>query len=288
MAATKKLLSRRVGEGGVKHGSDVKNLQDLLLAAGQPVEGGADGDWGDKTKNALEAYQKKCNRLSISVRPYVEPEDLVLMCMAGDANILVPLFGGQRTLGCSKLQQWFENKRIKYNAGAERGEGNRAIYGVEGWTQYAVQTTDGRFKRGPVEMDCTTYVNLMLSVFLQGHAHSSPYDASCKDFGGTSAQHCARDRYNFPLVRRVEDGKTYNFFKTAEQIKQATRLHHDKLFVMEVGRGSAGAVKHMSLLYNDVAYECTTGQPQHACVGRSLETFMENKSDAIIYLFGPR
>ena len=51
-------------------------------------------------------------------------------------------------------------------------------------------------------MDCTTYANLMLSVYLYGNAHNPAYDGDCRKIGEVSSFHCARDRYGFMIVNR--------------------------------------------------------------------------------------
>jgi hypothetical protein len=141
-------------------------------------------------------------------------------------------------------------------------------------------------------MDCTTYVNLMLSIYIQGHAHMAPYEASCKAYGEASNNHCARERYGLQLVNRLEGQfpaqKKVNYFKTADQIIEATRNSAGRLFVLEVGGGSLGGVKHMALYLNGDVYECTTHQPNSACIKRNIALFMANKQAQIIYLFGPR
>jgi hypothetical protein len=44
----------------------------------------------------------------------------------------------------------------------------------------------------------------------------------------------------------------------------------------------------MALYLGGTVYECTTHQPGSACINRTIEQFMANKTGRIIYLFGPR
>ena len=291
MTATRQFVTARVGDGGVKRGSQVAALQQLLLAAGMDVPGGADGGWGDNTAKALEAFQKKHAQQGVPVRRYVEAGDYCLLLMAWDAEILIPMPGKTGMAGVKEMHEWFSKRSTPYNAGAEKGAGDRAIYGVSGRSDYAVQTTSMQYLAGPVEMDCTIYVNLMLSIYSSGCAHAAPYDASCASFGAVSTLHCARDRYSYPLVRRQvgegKDAKSVGAFSDADQIRSAASAR-GSLYVLEVGEGKSGAVKHMTLLYDDTVYECTTGQSGSSCISRSLDQFMENKKGKIIYLFGPR
>lgn len=171
MAATIKFTAQAVGDGLHNHKGDVKAVQQLLIAAGVPVRGGADGGWGQHTKDALTSYQKK---KGLPENPRVDAGDDLLLAMAIDAKITIPMPSGPGLHGVQETHKWFVDNVIKYQKGAESGGGNRAIYGVDGNTQYAVQTVDGDFSQGPVQMDCTTYVNLMLSIYLTGNAHSAP------------------------------------------------------------------------------------------------------------------
>jgi len=296
MAATKKFIRARVGDKGANGPRDVLAVQQLLVAAGEQVPGGADGKWGSNTAKALDLFQKRqlATGTKLPLRPYVEPDDYCLLLMAYRANILIPLKGKTGLGGIKDLHEWFNSQTIKYNAGADKGRGNRAIYGMDGRTDYAVQTISRGFYAGPVEMDCTTYVNLMLSIYLNGQAHGVPYDADCSKFGGISTVHCARDRYRLPLVQRtIGTGKApgkAGFFETAEQIRLALVDSGTGLFVLEVGAGEKGGVTHMALLVGNPyfeVYECTTKQKGSACIQRSLEAFLENKKGVPIYMFGP-
>jgi hypothetical protein len=175
------------------------------------------------------------------------------------------------------------------------------------WISVAIVQFKQRTKnsRGPVQMDCTTYVNLMVSIYLFGDARNAHYDADCSKFGGDSDFHCARDRYGYKRVNRSEKQgkaeKQLGYFTKAEQVLTATEQGPERLYVLEVGsprdvKGKdkqgdevtvmhVGGVTHMALLYNKRVYECTTHQPGAACIDRTIEKFMTNKRT--VYLFEP-
>jgi len=289
MPMTRKFIGATVKLGRKKN-NDAKVVQQLLIAAGEVIPGGADGDWGNNSAKALEKFQKLQLSAGAKVQAWVDPGDLVLLLMAWKAGILIPLPRKAGIEGVLAMHDWFVKNNIKYNAGAEKGAGNRAVYGVHEDTRYAVQTTSLQYQAGPVEMDCTTYVNLMLSIYASGHCHSAPYDASCP-FGGVSANHCARDRYSMPLItRKLADATTnghVNYFENAEQITAAVAAESTKLYAIEVGLSGTGSVKHMALLTDGMVYECTTGQSGSACVSRSVGDFCAGKTGKIFYLFGP-
>lgn len=302
MAGTLKLTYARVGQGGNKRGDSVRRVQELLIAAGESLpKFGADGDWGSEAATALESFQKTHRQ---PVRPYVEANDPILLVMAAAADVLIQLPGVVGATGVKAQHQTFNKMNTKYNDGAEHGGGNRGNYGVEGQPQWAIQTFYDKdigtvIKKGPVLMDCTTYVNLMLSVYLFGNAHNNKYDARCREYGAGSNKHCARERYSFPLVERqmTTGGMTarVNYFKTADEIRAATEANPTGLYVLEVAgnvwdkeakKTIYGAVTHMALLLDSRVYECTTHQVGCACIDRTLDEFMEKKK-GILYLFGP-
>jgi hypothetical protein len=287
-ASTWRLISSRVGEKGITAGPDVTTVQQLLVAAGNPDPNILGGGWGGHSKTALLAFQ---NAHRLTEQNFVEPDDGCLYALAEAANILVPMPNLLGMSGVTSLHQWFRDNNIQYQKGAESGGGNRALYGFDwaGCIDYAIQRIDRSWRAGPVKMDCTTYVNCMISVFVHGNIHASPYAADCSAYGDTSNIHMARERYHMPLVMRphTKDGVTTkeNYFKEVDDIAAAAIANG--LYAIEVGGGSAGGVSHMALLYNQQTYECTTGQSGSACITRKLEDFVGNKKGKIFYVFGP-
>jgi hypothetical protein len=311
MGATKKFIWENVGTGSKNNAADVKAVQQLLIAAGETIKGGDSGKWDDNTAAALQSFQTRVQKeypnliATVPIRPYIEPSDHVLLMMAWKGEILIPLPRKRGWNGVSELHDWFVKNEIKYNSGAEKGGGNRAIFGVDKRWDYAIQTTNMKLARGPVQMDCTTYVNLMLSIYLFGDAHNAQYNADCSKFGDISAVHCARDRYGYLLVNRQEkhgkDQKKLGYFTNAEQIVEATQDDPNRLYVLEVaseadikGKDKQGeeitivhnwGVTHMALLYNGTAYHCTTHQPSSACIDQLINKFMKHRRR--VYLFEP-
>lgn len=290
MGATRKIITQRVGENCTNRKQDVQSLQELLIAAGETLPGGADGAWGPKTAKALASFQRRHAQYTrVGQKPYVDPDDWLLLYAIWKANILVVMPGKGGVEGMKEMHKWFVTNKIKYNSGAEHGKGNRAVYGVSGATRYAVQRTAARFLNGPVEMDCTTYVNLMLSIYMNGHVHAAPYDGGCADAGGLSSFHLARDRYGLPLVRRPTSNGSVNWFGDAQQLSAAMAASPNGLYAIECAHGG-GSVFHMGLIHKDTAYECTTGQSGSSCITSPLHEFTvasEMRKKGIFYLFGP-
>jgi hypothetical protein len=283
---TVEFTQKAVGPGCVNQAGDVWTVQQLLRAAGQTV--GVDGGWGGNTADGLQAFRTRQVTPGLRAPAALKPNDELLLAMAEKADLLVPLSGFSGISGVRDTHQWFKQKKTRYNEGAQFGRGDRALWGVHGDACFVVQTIKGGFSAGPVEMDCTIYVNLMASIYLRGDAHGGSYVADCSAFGGITERHLARERYGFPLVRRTVGGKSVNYFATALEIAEATKTAPASLYVLEVGGGRQGGVSHMALLSGFTVYECTTGQAGSSCIDRSLEDFMASKTGKIIYLFGPR
>jgi peptidoglycan hydrolase-like protein with peptidoglycan-binding domain len=291
MAGTKKFIKASVGVRGTNNREDVRTLQQLLIAAGVAVKGGADGGWGDNTLAALREFLKA--QTPPIEKTLIEPASDIPLKIAAKASILIPLPGLPGIAGVEKLHQWFVANNIQYQAGAENGEGNRCVYGVDGQTGYAVQTEAREYRKGPIQMDCTTYTNLMLSVYLYGNAHNTAYDGDCAKVGGTSSFHCARDRYGFKIVSRRDKDKlgkdvTLTDFRTAEQITTAVKENGGGMYALEPAILGSGAVKHLALLHSENVYECTNAFSLN-CIKHSLTEFMDRckSKGRFCYLFGP-
>jgi hypothetical protein len=292
MAGTKKFIYASVGVGGTNAVADVRRLQQLLMAAGVNVKGGDDGGWGGNTLAALQSFGRL--QTPRTEPTLLQPGDPILLKLAEAANIVIPLPGTSGLTGLNTVHEWFVQNNIGYQPGAESGGGNRCVYGVEGLQRYAVQTEAKAFRKGPIELDCTTYVNFMLSVYLHGNAHNSAYDGDCARVGGTSSFHCARDRYGLPIITRRDKDKsgrdvTVTDFRTAEQIAAATREKGPGLYALEPAVLGTGSVKHLALLHESNVYECSNVTTPN-CIKHPLTEFMERcqASGRFCYLFGPK
>lgn len=277
MAATWNLLSKPVGPELRNARSNVRTLQQLLTAAGFDT-GGDSGAWDDKTTRALLAFRDA--HFPGPYRLEVLPDSEELLILTRLAQIEIPLPGAAGINGIERMHDWFVGQGTEYNQGAESGLGNRAIYGIQGHTGSAVQRINRAWRKGPVEMDCTTYVNLMLGIFFKGNAHQNPYDANCADYGGLSKVHCGRDRYGFNAISTTFGMEARSYVKTADEMTAVAK--EDTLYVLEVAR-SNNYVVHMALLYNGNVMECTTKQPASACIMRPITDFMRGKSRIFIY-----
>lgn len=126
------------------------------------------------------------------------------------------------------------------------------IWGFEGRPSWAVATTlDRCFSSDvPISLNCTSFANLMLSVWMQGNAHRTPYDASQMvggddPLGARYALHAVNDNeivflgYCFDV-----DGIRRN--------AQPNRLYYIGLC------DSNGMIKHDTVFLNGKFYESNT------------------------------
>ena len=254
MAATWNLLSKAVGPGLQKPNSNnVKTLQQLLRAAGYDT--GADsGTWDDRTTRALLQFRDVHFPGSYPLEVAPDSDDLLILVRLAQIEIALP--GATGINGVQRMHDWFVKSGTKYNENPEKlatSLGNRAIYGMQGHTESAIQWINRAWRRGPVEMDCTTYVNLMLGIFCVGNAHQAPYDADCGMFGANSKVHCARDRYNFKEISATFGKETRAYVRTADEMTAVAK--ENTLYGLEVAT-SKNSVVHMALLYNGCVMEC--------------------------------
>ena len=93
-----------------------------------------------------------------------------------EAEILIPMPNKLGITGVKILHQWFVDNQIDYEPGAQNGLGTRAFYGLDfkDKSDYAVQRNAGAFQAGPVLMNCTTYVNMMVSVAIKKIVSPAP------------------------------------------------------------------------------------------------------------------
>lgn len=285
----------------------MRAVQQLLSAAGYVNVGTPDGRWG-KTNTATDSHTAGALRTFLQRNGTpdqvnaltLEANDDLLLEMAREACLIIPLTGKKGMDGVKATHQWLKAQGFNYNEGAQRTppEGNRALWGVLDHPEAVVQTRQGAFSHAsPIELDCTTYVNLMLSVYLYGDAHTN-YNAHLDSY--VDDKHLCKDFYGLPLLTRG----TEHFFlsddrrgalrevaiRTAAQIAEATSTAPTSLYVIELGGAAQGRVSHMALLHQGTVYECTTQHP--ACVDSSLQDFVirvfhSHARKLPLYVFGP-
>jgi len=299
-SGTLRIINESVGKHQRNAPDDVASVQELLRAAGENI--GVDRQWGEKSQAALIAFQKRrLTTAPLGTFPNGRVQDAlsvgspVLSLLAYEAGVLLPVVGEKGIEGFQRMHDWLVANKVQYQAGAEKGNGNRAVWGLFGNSRLAIQTTGPeRCFRGPILLDCTTYTNMMMAIYHEGHLHGS-YKAALDETGGgsTKTEHLGKSRWGYELLSCPSNPKPRNYHRTTEEILAATTSRQDKLFQLEVGstlKGIPGFVRHMALMYGQTVYECTPKPLLHgsACISRPLSEFMKNKTASIIYLFAEK
>src|SRR5262245_55612074 len=104
-----KIVAGRVGEGGLKQSMSVRRLQQLLMENEYDLEPyGADGDWGNVTRSALNDWQDKNG---CPIRNFVEPEDECLFQLALQAGVLLHVPSGTKgAAGFKQVHDYLESE----------------------------------------------------------------------------------------------------------------------------------------------------------------------------------
>ena len=280
MAATFQIINRRIGEGGLKSGNDVLRLQQLLKLNNHRVH--CTGQWSQETSQALLRFQESlmtptqalfmCDGLPLpgsclsEPRAYVLPDDTFLVHLALGAGVLLPLAAGRRGAPAFQKVHSICEDRVTFDVSPAR-----AVYGLKHYPGWAVTPLSDTFSvKEPLALNCTLYVNLMLSVWAQGNAHGQPFDGNVQDSGGSD--HFARDRYHDPLVGE---------FRSIKELPKATDKYPGYLFCLEAG----DSVSHMALLYKGNVYECNMRYLHLGCYSSSLEDWYSDRYK--VWLSGP-
>lgn len=129
MPGTFTIVTKKTGEGGVKHGPEVKRVQQLLHLAGYTSVGIPDGGWGKKTTEAWQQYQADYG--FFPTRPFVQgyDPDGKLLPLAEAAGVLVPLPGGD--VGAKAVRTFFDTAqttKLPYGW-ADHGNGSMLTWG---------------------------------------------------------------------------------------------------------------------------------------------------------------
>lgn len=263
MGATFKIINSRVGEGGQTRGIEVKRIQQLLTLAGCDP-GPVTGEWNPATKKAWMDFQASLNWGP--VKPCIEREDpyFRLFTLAYTAGVLLDLPNNLRSKSAAlALYQTCRERNIPYgwadNGGHVYNGGTRSVWGFEGNPGYAVaargrSTETAEFDLCvPFTLNCTAFANLMLSVWMQGNAHSAPYDFS-QQVGGFNPLALRYGMREAPGFYVLNPPGLYKDLKTIESVVEPGRIYY---------LGSAdnrGFIFHDMILIDGLVYECNTYQ----------------------------
>jgi hypothetical protein len=165
--------------------------------------------------------------------------------MAAQAQILIPM--PTRKTGITavlQLHRWFKEEGILYEPKSDyMGTKSRSFWAAPARPNVAVQVQllAGMINRGPVMINCTTYANIMLSVFRYGTLSNPCYNANVQNIGGSSSEHLSKARYHFTQVTREEiskeGAKQLNYLGVATFWQRASATSRTQ-------RGASGLDRH--------------------------------------------
>ncbi len=266
------IVPKKIGEGGLKSGTSVKRLQQLLWMAGYTSVGTADGGWGKKTAAAWAAFQETASYRS---QPFVEsgdPENR-LFPLAFRAGVLIPLTGG--VTGAKALQAFYETCRyLKIPYGWEstsglHGNGSMMTWGLgmNGSVSFGICTrptsspTYAVFDtKVPLALNCTSFAQAALSLWHFGNLHNTKYLA---DQMVGAFVNLSQSRYGYqalPGTDKPPAGVTkfpglYSSLEELQEQLKAGTLYHFALCK------SNGSITHDTVLYDGEVYESNKGGP---------------------------
>lgn len=260
------IIKGRVGgEGGAKNGNDVKRINQLLRMAGYLKGSEDDKVWGKKSEKALEEFYNRHKNMTRVSATYIDPKDPFdfLCTLAHEAGVLIPLPANLRS--ASALRLFFETcvaRRFKYgwtrNGKALNG-GTRTIWGFEGRKGWAISTVnDGTGKyffasEFPATLNCTSFANLMMSVWLTGNAHEKPYDAS-QMVGGFDPLGW---RY---YMQAINDNKLIFEGYCFDVDAVVNCVQPNRLYYLGMCEKDDGIITHDTVVLNGEVYECNLTQ----------------------------
>jgi hypothetical protein len=256
------IISKRVGEGGQTSGDDVKRINQLLRLAGYlKVKLDKEDKWVDASEEALINFYKVWG--IGPVKKYIEKNDRFddLLALAQVAGVLIKLPAGLRSASaltalydrCRSANYPYAWKDVAKNV--VYGGGTKVIWGFEDRPSWAVVTTPPLDKccfssTLPISLNCTSFANLMLSVWKQGNAHSQPYDASQM---GDGYDDNLGSRY---ALHPVHDGNLFHegYCHDVDAIKQ--KAQPGRLYYLGLCGPGLTTIAHDVVLLDGFVYEC--------------------------------
>ena len=213
MAATLSVISKRVGEGGVTNGTEVLRIQQLLTRVGFNPKSNLDGGWGKGLSTTCKAWiEFQKSKGWTPVNNFIDPTDAEdrLLWLVCAANVGMFVASWLRSASAtSYLTNMTQSLKIPYgwvSEGKTYGGGTKVVWGFAGRPDFVLFTKGASASTAqfdalnpePKALNCTSFANLMLSVWRQGNAHAAPYDCS-QAVGGLGDQ--LGPRYAMPEVK---------------------------------------------------------------------------------------
>jgi len=234
----------------------------------------ADGKWGlepakSDTTKALHTFQKTAG---LPITDQVAPNDATVLGLADAADILIELSLRDGINGIRDFND--EVSDVQYEPGAD-GNGPCAqcsFWALQGTTNLIVQmqTLHNDIQPGPLYLNCTTYANLALSIYMHGNVTNNQFNADLKCIGDCG-EHLAV-RYGFAIMDRSDVDGT-SVFRTADDIESYAKP--DRLYSIECAHALKGAVGHEAIMYNGTVYHSWPMRQNPTVLEQSINEFVQ-------------
>lgn len=290
MAATFPIISKRVEENASKSSPDAKRIQQLLVRTGHHSKSACDGIWNEKSIDGWVAYQKSKGWTPKKHVDAMDPEDR-LAWLALDANVIMWIPEGLRSLSAVKsFTEICIGFGIPYGW-KDHGGGTKMAWGFDQREWAVIFTRPGGRKTAEFDVDspepralnCCSFANLLLSLWMRGDVHGVPYDSS-QNVGGERMQ--VGERFGLPEVMNRSGEKV---FDNLDEIKSV--LVRDRIYHLALCRDAKGTfTKHDTILINGEVYQANvpSASPNAGAVYvQSLDRQWKKMSVKRARLFGP-
>jgi hypothetical protein len=285
MPATFRILTRKVGKQGDREGVQVLRIKQLLFLNGfRNIR--LSPSWDLQTTRALAEFREKSDfngqRLLYgedklpgrSPDDSISPRDPILFELAYGAGVLIRLAPGgniyKGRIALEDVHDWCTKREIGFDWDA-------AVWGLHGYPMWAIVTNGGRAEFStttPLALNCTVYVNLMMSVWHQGNAHTQPFNASVRDVGVNNKGVLA-ERYYYKHTQR---------YSSLEEVEDFVAAKPNRLYCLEAGEEWVG---HEALLFKRTVYECTPLGSAQNCRTLPLSDWISRGSHGSGWICGP-
>jgi hypothetical protein len=209
MATTLNIINSRVGEGGQKHGTEVRRVLQLLQRAEFLHAGPSLTSWSSAASAASGKFYESIGRMAQSYIDVDDDDGAALLALCKAAGVVLEI--DSDSSGANGFLAFWNAavaRQVPYCWEGAGGAESRVAYGLEGEYDYIVFTRPGASaefdphpNKSALGMNCISFTNLALSIWRSGCVHDKPYDAS-QAAGGFKP---VSDRYGLPHIKRPDN-----------------------------------------------------------------------------------
>lgn len=314
---TYRIISQRIGQGGATNDPEIKRVRRLLRRCGYDLGHNPESaKWDETVQAALMHFQTYWREsvclntdpaivkqfigkssgmgVHLPVRPYLDPDDKAVWALAENAGCLFQVCANKRgSAAFTAVHDWLVAQRTPYGGYGKDNGPSHMVFGLEGHPNWAIQIETNTKNVLPKEwqrcLHCTSYQNLMLSVWAIGNCHSTPY-APGLGFGG-NLKSLANSRYGYQRQTVAKGRKTIRTYNELKSVLQPGRLYAMELCT-DKDSDNDGVVEtdfvyHYTLIFNDYVYQANVPISK-GVYSMSIDQWWSNKkSNKQLMIYGP-